>query len=74
MMIATSTQCFKREFTNVIEGMILKNVSRGKPQDSHLFSLLFHSTPFGIVKVRLTFLQFKEVRALVVGATLVSGP
>ena len=44
LMIAMFTLCSRRRFSVIIEGVILRNFSGGKPTDPRL-SLLFYSSP-----------------------------
>ena len=73
-MIATFTLYSKRTFSDILEGVVLKNFSRGKPPDPHLSSARLPQLSLCIAKMKLTRLQFKEVRGPVVSATLVYWP
>ena len=43
-MIATFTLCSNRAFSDLLEGMVLKNSSGGRPPDSIFLPLFFHRT------------------------------
>ena len=71
-MIVTFTLCSNRAFSDILKDVVLKMVSGGaSPPDLYLSPIPLSQQSFSIAKVKLTCLQFKEVRGLVVNATLV---
>ena len=71
-MIVTFTLCISRACSEILEVVVLKMFSGGaSPPDLHLSPLPLPQQAFSIAKVKLTCFQFKEVRGLVVSATLV---